>query len=317
VDAGPGRLLVVGLATGGAAPVAASVTWAGTALTHITTSLGTSGRDGCRAEVWILMAPTPGNQPLEVTLSTKGAFGVGAAVYTGVDPTTPTGPPLSAQGADSPVTLASAGGSGPLFAAACLGGSWAGGSGAPVAMSGDPGQDVLWDFTEPGVVGLGMDHLGAPDALRWNITSGGSAYGWAAAGFILQAAAPALPPDAAAPDAAPPPDTAAVPDRPISPDVVRDVAADAAPEAGNPDDDAGGRDANDDAAAADLGRDMDSVSDGARAPPGDAAAHARAVHLQVGCGCGLAAPSHPLAGTWLLVLAVALLRRTFRPRVRR
>jgi MYXO-CTERM domain-containing protein len=295
------RLLVVAVATGDPAVGATSVTWGGTALIRATTFASSSGRDACRAELWTLVAPAGGNQPLDVRVSATTAFGVGAVVYTGVDQTTPMGALVASQGADSDVSVGGAMAGDPFFAAACLGGAWNGPNGsAPAATSPVPGQDVLWDFTEPGVVGLGMDRLGGPAAIRWTVAANGSSYTWAAAGFVVQAVAM---PDAAPPSDGQTPDGMAPFDGLTPPDAARpDAAADAPdpPDAALP---ADGGPPPDSLSPPDAGPDRPVAMDRAAAP--------RTVDLRVGCACGVG-QDRPGA-LWLVVLAGVLLGRRFRP----
>jgi hypothetical protein len=67
------------------------------------TRLGSRGSGTCRSELWGLVAPATGTQPVQVTFSgSPSAVAVGASSFTGVDPQDPTDPFASHTGGGNP-----------------------------------------------------------------------------------------------------------------------------------------------------------------------------------------------------------------------
>jgi hypothetical protein len=307
VGNGANRFLMVAVSMDRLDRTVTGVTWRGTPLTLLD-SQGVSAGGPCRTELWGLASPAPGRNDLRVDISGPSAFGVGVASFTGVGsgPTSADVKWLSAAGgAQATVSVPTTTGSA-VFGSVCVAGNWNATMPSPNAPSArvDQGQSSLWDFTEPGVVGVGtqVDASGSSTTVRWNITSQVS-YDWLAAGVSLD---PPLPPDAAP---APPLDGGvdqrpAVDTRPTDLAIPPDAAAalDAAPgrdtapgpDAPAPDDAAGTKD-DAQASSEDGGP---SAPDAAFPSPADArsfdpdAAPAtpvsvKDVNLQVGCACDL------------------------------
>jgi hypothetical protein len=331
VSAGANRFLIVGVEVAGNTTAVARITWSQTPLTRLGATVS-GGGSPCRAELWALVEPRTGNNALDVVLTSSAAFGVGAAAYSGVDPDSPTGPFVTAGGSGTPVSLDLAAPSGrPLVASACLGGRWTTGSpqAAADAVPG-AGQQTLWDFTEPGIVGIGSHRLaGGQSPLRWDISSSFS-YAWTAAGVWLTPVGLAPPADAAAPPDAPSadrqPEDATLPaaDAPAvsdtqgsvgerGPGAGADVAP--APDGGAGAADAGtapGADASADRVPGGGALDASGVEDaGAASLEGGAA---REINLGVGCACRAGQGAATSGVTSVLVSVVALGWRAFRRR---
>ena len=171
---GPARLLVVAVATGNPAAVVRHITWSGAALTRLDARVLAAPAGPCRLELWTLIDPASGASSLQVSLSASAGFGLGAVVYTGVDAEEPLGPARWQSGSGGRIALdVPAPGERPVLGAACLGGHWNGGPTAstPEAEPG-PGETDFWNFTEPGVVGLGSHRVTMNGQARvsWNVT---------------------------------------------------------------------------------------------------------------------------------------------------
>jgi outer membrane protein assembly factor BamB len=123
VPAGTDRALIVSVqlgsgCAGAAVPTVTGVTYAGVAMTQITSILGTPcGPGTTRSEQWRLVAPATGTNSVVVTLSGAAPATIhsGAMLFTGVHQTTPvrafasaSGGPASGNGGSSTVTVTSA-----------------------------------------------------------------------------------------------------------------------------------------------------------------------------------------------------------------
>jgi MYXO-CTERM domain-containing protein len=300
IGTAPKRLLVVSLALADPTVEIGKVSWNGTPLVRAAGQMQAGPNGFCRLELWTLLEPASGPHRLDVSLSAPAAFGLGAVSYSGVDPKEPFGASAWKIGDGGPVAVnVYAPGDRPVLAAACLGGPWATGPTAstPAAVVADK-EIELWNFTEPGVVGLGS-HRVASNGLgeaRWTI-GGVDPYSWLAMAVSIKPDGELLPdagPDAAGGDALPDAaggDALAVPDAP---------------------DDAGvsdGTPAPDRTAPSDLARAPDDASD--ELPDGASNVD---VHLRVGCACRTGGPG---GGAGVMVMALALLalgrRRGRRP----
>jgi hypothetical protein len=275
VGTGANRLLVIGVSLADAALTVREISWKGVAATRVFAQNLSGAPGDCRTELWRIVDPPSGFAQLHVALSGPTAFGVGIAAYTGVDQQSPTSAPVTTRGSTSAVTISVATvDTRPVVALACLGGSWPVGPGptTPDAIVG-PGDTGLWDFTEPGVVGLGSQQVGrsgGSTGVSWMVSFAGS-FVWGALAVTLTPAGLPPPPDAGADAGA----DAAVDARPaedLAPpfDAAVDGAAPDAAEDAPPPLDA----AESDAAAADDAAD-------------DAGFTARDVNLRVGCACAL------------------------------
>jgi MYXO-CTERM domain-containing protein len=270
IAAGPQRVLLVVVATGNLSAATQRVTWNGEALGPFEAhSLGTP--KPCRLELWVLFDPSPGTGPLVVTLSAATGFGVGAVVYSGVDREAPFGPRLWQTGSGGPVALdLPAPDVRPVLGAACLGGAWTTGPTltTPEAITGN-GEDELWNFTEPGVVGLGSHRVAMNGGARisWDV-GGTEPFDWMVIGFSVKPLGEVLP------DAGP------------------DSSADAAEEDAGGDGSAerGMTDLPTGAVEEDGGADGGSVAD---------------VHLRVGCACDTGGVP-PIQRAFPLVLAALI-----------
>jgi MYXO-CTERM domain-containing protein len=277
----PQRLLIVALATGNLNAHTQQVRWNGEALSLLEGRSLAVVAGTCRLELWVLFDPAPGTGPLVATLSSSTGFGVGAVVYSGVDREAPFTPIVWQTGSGGRISVdLAAPGSRPVLGAACLGGAWTTGptDTTPEATPG-LGEDDLWNFTEPTVVGLGSHRLAMNGGARvsWDVVAS-EPYQWMAMGFAIKPAGEVLP----------------------------DAGPDSGAEAG----------AEDSAAMADRSSGHDSM---VQPGPDEADANVDAagmadVHLRVGCACdtGRSRSSHtgfPLA---LLGLAVRSRRRNLR-----
>ncbi len=115
IPAGANRFLIVSAQLGsncaGSSPTVASITYAGVALTPITSVVGTPCGPATRSEQWQLVAPATGSNNVDVTLSAAApSLHSGVMAFTGVDQTTPVRAFASASGstAAASVTVASA-----------------------------------------------------------------------------------------------------------------------------------------------------------------------------------------------------------------
>jgi hypothetical protein len=287
------RYLVAVVGLDGTSVSVTSISWRGAAFTFA----GARGLPmiNCRMEFWVLPAPAPGNNVLQVTVSGSTAFGVGASSFTGVDPATPVGPLTWTTGVTGQVTASAPAASGSLLmGGACLAGTWTATGPSPDAPSAvpEPGQTRLWDYTEPGIVGTGgsVPGRGGTTTLGWNVSSQVT-FAWISGGLVLERLG-ALPP----PDAALPPVDVAV-DQGPTPDARRMTMSDAppllAPDAETPD----GREQPPDAAFV--------VADaGVPEEPDAAPSTVEAVNLSVGCACDLRRPPRGGAAPVFLVLAI-------------
>jgi MYXO-CTERM domain-containing protein len=297
---GPGnkRLLVVGVAATDATVQVTGVSWNGVPLRRLDQTTQTAPTGSCRHELWELLAPAVGNHVLHVSLSGRTGFGLGAIVYTGVDQKSPTGTPRKLLGSGSPISLdVPADDTRPVLGVACLAGPWTTGPTPETAAAlVGPGEQTLWDFTEPGLVGIGSHRLaaGGSAAVRWTVTSV-DPYAWLAVGVSIT--------PAELPDAGPPSDAGT------------DGALDVARETGGGEDSAvrdegveSSRDpdamAFDDASAASADLALEDVADE------DGAPSVRDVRLHVGCACEAGGAGRPGQGGLAVgVLLLLLLGR--------
>jgi hypothetical protein len=275
VGTSPQRLLVVTVATGNLSAAIETVSWNGARLSRFASRALTAPAGPCLLELWTLLDPAPGTGPLQVSLSTSAGFGLGAVVYAGVDREAPFGPQFWRTGSggrlsmDLPVP-----GTRPVLGAACMGGAWTTGPTltTPEAEPG-AGEDELWNFTEPRVVGLGSHRMamGGTARISWGVT-GSEPYSWLAVGLSIKPAGEVLP------DAGP------------------DGAAD------------GG--AGDDGGVGDVAPDRGMGPDRMVRPPEEADADeidasVASVHLRVGCACDTG--SRCRGDTALLLLVLGLI----------
>jgi len=287
VGGGPKRLLVVSVALANPAVEVGMVSWNGTALTRVEART-MAGPDGfCHLQLWTLVEPVAGPNRLRVSLSGASAFGLGVVSYTGVDPRAPLGPAGWASGIGGDVTLdLPAPGDRPVLAAACLNGPWTTGPtpSTPAAEVG-PKETDFWNFTEPGVVGLGshrvaMNGLGR---VRWVVDTV-DPYAWLAMAVSIKPDGEILPdagPDAAGEDA--------------------DVLADAAsPDAGSPD-----AAAPDAAPASDGNPPADLALAGGETEANPDAPAVADVRLRVGCACRTGGPGG--GGAFMVVMGSGFL----------
>ncbi|HXU83612.1 MAG TPA: hypothetical protein VN914_19600, partial [Polyangia bacterium] len=193
----PHRLLVVVLATGNLAAQTLEVSWNGAALTKLDGASQTAAGGTCRLELWTLFDPAPGTGPLLIMLSASTGFGVGAVVYSGVDREAPFGTSAWRMGSGAPIALdLAAPGDRPVLGAACLGGPWTTGPTltTPEVQPG-PEEIDLWNFTEPGVVGLGSHRVAmngrAP--VSWEVVGGTDPFQWLAMGISIKPLGEVLP----------------------------------------------------------------------------------------------------------------------------
>lgn len=290
VGSGPKRLLLVSVALANPAVEVGSVRWKGVPLTLVDART-MAGPDGfCHLQLWMLVEPAAGSNPLSVALSGASAFGLGAVSYTGVDPRTPLGPVEWASGIGGDVALhVAAPGDRPVLAAACLNGPWITGPTAstPAAVVG-PEETAFWNFTEPGVVGLGshrvaMNGLGR---VHWLVDTV-DPFAWLALGVSIKPDGELLP------DAGP--------DAPRADARVSADAADAGTEA-----DAAVPDA---APAADGGFPPDLAQADVETQANPDAPAVADVRLRVGCACRTGGPGGGDAGILLLGLGFLAARR--------
>jgi MYXO-CTERM domain-containing protein len=320
------RLVLVAVSLANPAVSVLSVTWRGLSAQRVySQATGQLGK-GCRTEVWQLVDPPPGAATTDVRLSAATALGVGLAVYSGVDAQHPVGARAMISGTTSPIVVSQAVPSGqPAVAVVCLGGTWTGELDAPAAVA-SPADTVLWDLSEPGLVGLASQRVAGNNntaTVRWDL-GGGSAFVWQGMMFSVNPAAPEdagvdagpdvgadvardLAPDLA-PDRAPdlrvpddlPADLTSVPDlAPLldlapSPDLGGEPTLESPPDAGSAEPDAHVAPAPGPDAAGAQEPDADSFRD---------------VHFQIGCACRVGAPDGGATVLFVSVVAVLALRR--------
>jgi MYXO-CTERM domain-containing protein len=278
VGTSPQQLLIVALATGNLAVETQQVEWNGEPLRRFESRSLTAPAGPCRLELWMLFDPKPGAGPLFVSLSAATGFGLGAVVYSGVDREAPFGPLEWKTGSGGSVSVdLPAPGSRPVLGAACLGGAWTTGPTltTPEAITG-PGEDELWNFTEPRVVGLGSHRVAMNGRARvsWDIT-GSEPYEWLAMGVSIKPLVELLP------DA--------------GPDAERDGATDVSD------------------GPADRGMSADLAVPTEEDAGADAAGVAD-VHWRVGCACDTGRRGHGPA--WPALVLALLIARPRRPRSR-
>ncbi|HEY0715928.1 MAG TPA: hypothetical protein VGF45_24815, partial [Polyangia bacterium] len=176
VPASTNAVLLVGVSVPAAA-TGLQITWDGVPLTRLSST--SAAPASCRVEIWYLPDPVSGNRRLNVTLGALSAFSVGAAVFSGVDRTSaPAVVPNLGSSTLISITAAATPIAG-LFGAACASGNDNRGGAAAA------GQTVLWDATEPNVVGLGAYRLLSPWQISWTLQTATS---WASAGVVLNEA---------------------------------------------------------------------------------------------------------------------------------
>jgi hypothetical protein len=329
VGNGPERLLLVGVATPNENSNADSVTWGGAPLVRIGGKLVLNGdrSGGCTVELWRLLAPAPGNHPVEVTLPRSAPCVVGAASFTGIDQATPHGAQQTAPATSGgPITMDVGGNGSPIFGSMCLGSSllasWSSAANAPNATAAQ-GTASVWDVADQTVMALGAYQTNMGTVLRWNVTPN-TGFIWTGTGVVLNASATVDLPDASPP----PPDTAppVTPDAAVPPPVdARPPLSDAAPPSidtsmGSIDTSMASTDAligNEDLR---MGTILPDASDAPPSPPEaeadaavlprEAGVVVRDLQLQVGCACGTGsrAPALPVGTTILLGLGALLLR---------
>lgn len=142
VGNGADRLLMVGVSINPAGNAVTSLTYNGTPLIPVGSQQGASGKN--RVEIWRLTAPASGSGNIVVTWSGGSADVVGgSASFTGVDPSSPLGPFVSAEGTSNPVT---------------------------VTLGSAPG-DVVFDTAALEAQALSMT-VGAGQTQRWNAATG-------------------------------------------------------------------------------------------------------------------------------------------------
>jgi MYXO-CTERM domain-containing protein len=283
VGQGTERLLIVGISIADPQVQATSVTWRGVPLQVLGARSHTAGGNDCRTELWTLADPASGLNVLRVQLSGSAPVGLGAVSYAGVDQRSATSARTWLVGANSDVVANVLAPDGrPVVAAACLGGPWIAGRGPgprPASAAVNQAARGLWDFTEPGVVGIGS-HRFATDGrarLRWDVTSTAS-FVWLA-GVVSVTPSGESVPDGGLEDL---PDGGATDQRPL--EELPDAAADA-------------RSAPDDVGEPDAFAGEDTV------------VVARNVNLEVGCACRVGAGGGSPGGVLLLVGLVVLVGR--------
>jgi hypothetical protein len=189
-------LLIVVVASGRPGAATRQITWKGQALRPVD-ARSVSGCDApCRLEVWTLVDPEPGTNTLLVSRSASAGFGLGAVSYTGVDRQAPLAELLWHTGAGAPIGLElPVPGERPVLGAACLGGAWTTG---PTLATPElqPGPDEIdfWNFTEPGVVGVGSHRLASNGRARisWDLVGGTDPFQWLAVAVPIKPAGEVL-----------------------------------------------------------------------------------------------------------------------------
>jgi len=281
------RLLVVAVAVGSPTVEVGGVTWNGVALTRLEGRMLPGPGGFCHLQLWTLVEPAAGRNLLRVSLSGTAAFGLGAVSYSGVDPRAPLGPTQWTTGTGDPVALAvPAPGDRPVLAAACLAGPWTTGptDNTPAAVV-SPSETAFWNFTEPGVVGLGSHRLAMNGLgqVRWMVETV-DPFAWLAVALSIK------------------------PDGEVLPDAGPDAGGDGAPGDGSTDVSGGDAVAHDAAAPADAAEVGPSAPDAAEAPDTSGTTDVR---LRVGCACR--AGGRDPGGAWLtLALGLVAFRRARR-----
>jgi MYXO-CTERM domain-containing protein len=189
-------LLIVVVASSRPEVVSRQITWKSQALRPVDARSVSVCGASCRLEVWTLVDPEPGTNTLLVSRSASVGFGLGAVSYTGVDRQAPLAQLLWETGAGAPVGLdLPVPGERPVLGAACLGGAWTTG---PTLATPElqPGPDEIdfWNFTEPGVVGVGSHRLAMNGRVRvsWNLIGGTDPFQWLAVAVPIKPAGEVL-----------------------------------------------------------------------------------------------------------------------------
>lgn len=293
VPAGADRYLIVALTVGaGAMPVPAvtSLTCGGAALQQLG---AISHPSGLRVELWGLLDPPEGTQPIELRLAAEAALVAGSVAFLGVDPTAPTGPVATGEG-DGPVasvTVVSVQGAEILDVYGSL-------TATPTA-----GQGQTSNWNQRNLLTGASSRRQGSNSVVMSWSHGAVTRSWAQAAVSVRArtsptwpepgSAPESPPDPPAADAGPVAADAGAVDADITPPLP-DAAADTAgiPDAGS---DVGSKDGSGD--------------------PTDGAAGLRRTRLDLGCACDLGGPERSSGGMpWLLLPALAaVLARRRRP----
>jgi hypothetical protein len=291
VPAGADRYLLVALTMGGVpAPVPAvtSLTCGGVALER----LGwISHPSGLRVELWGLLEPPAGPQPIELRLASEAAVVAGSVAFLGVDPDSPTGPVATGEG-NGPVAS--------VTVVSVQGAQIVDVYGSLTAMpSAGSGQMINWNQRNT-IAGASSSRSGSNTVvMSWS--HGAVTHSWAQAAVSVRARsspvwpepgpAPELPPDAP-PVEAGGVDAGSLPPLPdASPESA--VAVDAGGEVGAPD------------------RPGVQPVDGSASPDGgaspDGAAMLRRARLDLGCACDLGGDRDRAVGglAWLLAAALA------------
>jgi MYXO-CTERM domain-containing protein len=294
IGSAPRRLLVVGVTLANPAVEVSAVSWNGAALTRSVARMLAGPNGFCHLELWTLVEPAPGQNLLRVSLSGTAAFGLGAVSYSGVDPKAPLGAPAWTSGTGGEVAVeVETPADRPVLAAACLAGPWTTGPTptTPAAAVG-PSETAFWNFTEPGLVGLGSHRVArfGIGRARWEV-SAVDPYSWLAVAVSIKPDGEVLPdagPDAEGEDAMIPVDVPAA-----------DTGDAGAPDAST---------AADREPRADLGppvEDVGSLPD---------AASVADVHLRVGCACRTGAAGGRGGVVIVMALAFAAIARRRRNR---
>lgn len=303
VGTGPSRLLIVAVIDGNRNTSVTSLTFGGAALTRIDRTQGT----GVAAELWRLVAPPSGTQPVVVTMSSNQDRPIATAVsYTGVDQTAPVGMAAGAGGSGTAVSISVP--SAPGDHVMDAGSAWV--TRNPPNATAGPGQTQRWSLSN-GVDtrAMGSDKLatGTTTTMAWTVTGMTS---WVSIGVAVKPATttPPPPPDAAPPppDVASPPLDAGVPPR----------------DSGPPPPDGAGREvtsAIDGSPSTDSAPALDAQPTGERSTPPeiDAGSSATTVDLTVGSACTIARRQASGNRSFITGVLAALLVVTARARWRR
>ena len=189
-------LLIVVVSSGHPEVATRQISWNGQDLHPVETRAVTACGAACRLEVWTLVDPQPGTNTLLVSRSASAGFGLGAVSYTGVDRQAPLAELLWETGFGTPIGLdLPVPGERPVLGAACLGGAWITGP-TLTTPEVEPGPDEIdfWNFTEPGVVGVGSHRLAMNGRARvsWSLVGGTDPFQWLAMAVPIKPAGEVL-----------------------------------------------------------------------------------------------------------------------------
>ncbi len=294
VPAGADRYLIVALTVGAVAlpvPAVTSLTCGGVPLKRLGSI---SHPSGLRVELWGLLDPPVGTQPIELRLAAEASTVAGSVAYLGVDPDAPTGPVATGEGNGpvASVTVVSVQGSEILDVYGSL-------TATPTAGQ---GQMTNWNQRN-GLTGASSRRQGSSSVvMSWS--HGAATQSWAQAAVSVRArSSPTWPEPGPGPES--PPEPGSAPESPPEPPPTDAGAVDAdiTPPLRTP--------RRKPAGTPDAGSDA-RPQDGSGVDPSDGAAGLRRTQLDLGCACDLGGPERSAGGlSWLLlpVLAAALGRR--------